>query len=120
MLSFMLRVSVVSAAVVAVSATSATAATKQCGTVKGVGDQTTVTKVTTTSGTCMQAKIAAKAFARTGFASGYTCRGRSASADRTNATCRKSGRVITFTVTRKTVGGFLPPTGAAPPSVGGS
>ena len=97
---FMARIGVATAAAVAVSVAPAAAATKQCGALKA-DSKTQVTKITTTSGTCLQARTAAKSFARTRTApAGYTCRERAAGTLRKDVTCRKSGRVITFTVTR--------------------
>lgn len=120
MLGFMARVGVATAAVVAVSAAPAAAATKQCGTVRGVGNQTSATKVTTTSGTCLQAKTVAKGFARSRSAPrGFTCRERfTTPLKRANVTCRRTGRIITFTVTWN--GSFPLPAAPALPSVGGS
>ena len=109
---------VVTVAATLVAAAQASAATKSCGAVKGVGNGTSVTKVTTSSGSCAVAKTTAKAFARTRIApSGYTCKEKFTGTTSANVTCRRTGRKITFKVTWK---GAMPlPPAAAPPSVNG-
>jgi uncharacterized low-complexity protein len=86
-------------AITLLAAVPASAATKSCGTVKGVGNGTSVTKVTTTSGTCDIAKTVAKKFARTRVApKGYTCKEKFTATMKANVTCKRTGRTITFKV----------------------
>lgn len=101
------------------AAAPASAATKSCGAVKGVGNGTSVTKVTTSSGSCAAAKTTAKAFARTRVApKGYTCKEKFSGMMSAGVTCRREGRKVTFKVVWK---GSMPlPPAAAPPSVNGS
>jgi hypothetical protein len=83
----------------AAASVPAHAATKSCGTVKGVGNGTSVTKVKTTSGTCVVAKSTAKKFARSRVApSGYTCKERFTAGTAASVTCKRTGRTITFKV----------------------
>lgn len=102
-------------AITLVSAAPAPAATKSCGTVKGVGNGTSVTKVRTTSGSCTTAKTVAKGFARTRVAPrGYTCKEKFTAATRASVTCKRPGRTITFKVAWN---GAMPlPPAAAPPA----
>jgi hypothetical protein len=108
----------VAATLALVSAAPASAAPKSCGTVKGVGNGTSVTKVKTSSGSCTVAKSTAKAFARTRVApGGYSCTEKFTSTNKANVTCRRTGRKITFKVAWNTA---MPlPPAAAPPSTGG-
>jgi hypothetical protein len=95
------------------------AATKGCGAVAGAGNGTRVTKVTTTSGTCLSAKTAAKGFARTRIApKGYSCKEKFTATTSANIRCTRAGRTVTFKVawTRAMP---LPPA-AALPSVNGA
>lgn len=100
----MLRFSavVVVAGVLAMAAGPASASAKSCGTVKGVGNQTAVSGVKTSSGSCLTAKTVAKRFARTRTdPKGYTCREKlSAPTPTTSArvTCKNDDRSITFKV----------------------
>lgn len=86
----------------ALAASPASAATKSCGTVKGVGNRTAVTKVATSAGSCPSAKAVAKHFARTRVApAGYTCKEKLTPPTPTvsaRVTCRRTGRTITFKV----------------------
>lgn len=111
------RLIVLAGAATLLSATSASAATTSCGTVKGVGNGTSVTKVTKTSGTCAAAKTVAKGFARTRVAPrGYTCKEKFTAMTKANVTCRRPGRAIAFKVSWTRA---MPlPSAAAPPSVG--
>jgi hypothetical protein len=94
------------------------AATKSCGAVAGVGNGTKVEKVTTSTGTCVSAKTAAKSFARTRVApQGYRCTEKFTATTTATVRCTRAGRTVSFKVawTRAMP---LPPA-AAPPSVGG-
>jgi hypothetical protein len=81
---------------------SASAAVKSCGTAKGVGNGISVTRVTTTSGSCVAAKTVAKSFARTRVApAGFTCKERVSGplgAVTAQVRCTRPGRTITFKV----------------------
>lgn len=95
---------VLGAAALALAAPSAASA-KSCGSVKGVGGGTTVTNVSTSSGSCPGAKSVAKAYARSNGtqASGYTCDYTTAadnSARRSSyrVTCTRDGRKVAFKV----------------------
>ncbi|MEA2321444.1 MAG: hypothetical protein QOD81_1294 [Solirubrobacteraceae bacterium] len=106
------------AIVAAVSPAVGVAAAKGCGAVSGVGNGTKVAKVTTSSGTCVAAKTAAKSFARTRIPpKGYTCKEKFTATTTANVRCTRAGRTVTFNVawTRAMP---LPPA-AAPPSVNG-
>ncbi len=96
----------------------ASAATKSCGTVKGVGNGTAISKVTTSTGSCPSAKSVAKKFARTRIApAGYACKEKSTSMSSARVTCRGVSRTITFRVVWN---GSMPlPPAAAPPSANG-
>lgn len=102
-------------AIALIGAIPATAATRSCGTVKGVGNGTTVTNVKTTSGSCDIAKTVAKKFARTRVApKGYTCKEKFTATTKASVTCRRTGRTITFKVAWN---GAMPlPAAAAPPA----
>jgi hypothetical protein len=107
------------AIVAAVSPAVGVAAPKGCGAVAGVGNGTKVANVTTSSGTCVSAKTAAKSFARTRIApKGYRCREKFTAMTAANVRCTGAGKTVTFRVawTRAMP---LPPA-AALPSVGGS
>jgi uncharacterized low-complexity protein len=97
-----------------VTAAPAAATTTSCGTVKGVGNGTSVTKVTTTSGSCTNAKTVAKKFARSRIAPpGYTCKEKFTATTKANVTCTRPGRKITFKVAWN--GSMpLPPAAATP------
>jgi len=101
-------------------AAPAATATTQCGSVKGVGNGTSVTRVTKTSGTCAAAKVAAKVFARGRTAPpGFTCRERlsgTPGAMRASVTCKRPGRTVTFKVAWN--GSFPLPPASALPSAG--
>jgi hypothetical protein len=75
------------------------AAPKNCGAVAGVGNGTSVTKVTTSSGTCLSAKTAAKSFARTRIAPrGYTCKEKFTAMTAANVRCTRAGTTVSFKV----------------------
>lgn len=79
-------------------AAPASAAAKSCGTAKGVSGAS-VTKVKTTSGSCVVAKTTAKAFARTRVApKGYACREKFSGVTTAAVTCSRPGRKVTFKV----------------------
>lgn len=109
------RLIVFAGSVALLSAAPASAATTSCGTVKGVGNGTSVTKVTKTSGSCTTAKTVAKGFARTRVApKGYACKERFTAMTKATVACRRPGRTITF---RVSWAGTMPlPPAAAPPS----
>lgn len=107
----------------------ASAATKSCGAVKGVGNQTVVSKVKTSSGSCPTAKTVAKRFARTRVApDGYTCREKLSPptpAWSARVTCKGTGRTITFKVAWNGAlpdgsGGGPLPAAPAPPNANAS
>ncbi|MCU0314910.1 MAG: hypothetical protein MUC84_12740 [Solirubrobacteraceae bacterium] len=90
---------------VLVAVAPAGAQAKSCGAAKGVGGGTTVTNVTTSSGSCAAAKSAARAFARSNGirTSGYGCIYRTASDDGPRrssyrVTCTRDDRKLTFKV----------------------
>ncbi len=81
-----------------VLAAPASAKTTTCGTAKGVSGAS-VTKVTTSSGTCLAAKTVAKGFARTRVApKGYTCKEKFSGTMAASVTCSRPSRRVTFKV----------------------
>ena len=112
-------VTVLAVGLVLAVASPAPAAAARCGTVAGVGDGTTVTKVSASGVTCLTAKTLAKKFARTRVAPvGFVCRETFTAATAASVACRRPGRTVTFRV--RWTGAMPLPAAPALPSAGGA
>ena len=94
-----ITIAVTLGALAGITAPTASAAAKNCGTAKGASNGATVTKVTTTSGTCTAAKTVAKKFAGSRVAPrGYACKESFTGPTKASVKCTRPGRKITFKV----------------------